>query len=360
MEENPPQNPADPARRAFATLGPDAILDAVESLGYRCDGHLLALNSYENRVYQVGIEDRPPLVAKFYRPGRWSDAAILEEHRFSAALAELEIPVVAPLGLEPTVEPTIQATAEASAEVSVARDGTTTLFHHGLHRFALYPRRGGRAPELDNPDHLEQLGRFLGRIHNLGEAAPFRHRPELDIQSFGIDSYRFVLESGMLPRELELPYRTLAEDVIVRIEARFAESAPYRRIRLHGDCHPGNILWTDAGPHIVDFDDARNGPSMQDLWMFLSGDRAYAQQRLMDLLEGYTEFRPFEPRELHMAEALRTLRILHHAAWIARRWEDPAFPIAFPWFNQPRFWEEQILSLREQAALLEEPPLVWD
>ena len=324
--------------RAYQELGPDGILDAVESLGYRCDGRFLALNSYENRVYQVGIEDDAPVIAKFYRPARWSDEAIQEEHDFTLALSELEIPVVPPL----------------------RGDNGETLFRHGPYRIALYPRRGGHAPELDNPEHLEQMGRFLGRIHALGEAKPFDHRPTLTIEHFGVDSYQFLMESGFIPDYLATSYRTLAEDLIARIRHRFNDAGEVRTIRLHGDCHPGNILWTDDGPHIVDFDDARNGPAMQDLWMFLSGDRPYAQERLVDILIGYTEFRDFDARELHLVEALRTLRIIHYAAWLARRWDDPAFPHAFPWFNQPRYWEEHILALREQAALLDEPPLVWD
>lgn len=321
--------------KAFAGLGPDNILDAVEGAGYLCDGRFLALNSYENRVYQVGIENGPPLVAKFYRPGRWLDEAILEEHEFTLELAGREIPVVAPL----------------------VNESGKTLYHHGPFRFALYPRKGGRAPDLDSPEHLEQMGRFLARIHALGEVKPFVHRPALGVHHFGVESYQFLLGQGWIPRELEIAYRTLAEDLIKRINDCFARGGNVRTLRLHGDCHPGNILWTDEGPHIVDFDDARMGPAIQDLWMFLSGDREYMNARLMDLLEGYTEFHEFNPRELHLVEALRTLRMMHYAAWIARRWEDPAFPAAFPWFGTGRYWEEHILTLREQAAAMEEPPL---
>ena len=324
--------------RAYAGLGPDDILDAVDSIGYRCDGHFLALNSYENRVYQVGIEDQAPLIAKFYRPGRWSDEAIIEEHDFTLELAEHEIPVIPPL----------------------QGDDGTTLYHHNAFRFALFPRHGGRAPELDNPDHLEQVGRYLGRIHAVGEVRDFAHRPTFDIQHFGVDSVQTVLHCGLLPQELEIPYRTLAEDLLERIRTCFARAGELRYLRLHGDCHPGNILWTDSGPHIVDFDDARMGPAIQDLWMFLSGDRRYMTARLADLLVGYTDFHDFDPRELHLVEALRTLRMMHYAAWIARRWNDPAFPLAFPWFGSNRYWEEHILTLREQAALMDEPPLVWD
>ena len=328
----------DELEQSFAELGPDQILDAVESVGYDCDGHLLALNSYENRVYQVGIEDQIPLVAKFYRPHRWSDAAILEEHKFSLELQALDIPVVPPIQAE---------------------DGKT-LFGFAAYRFALFPRRGGRAPSLDDPSHLEQLGRFFGRLHNLGAVKPFEHRPTLNIDSFGTQSYQFLLEQGFIPPELETAYRSLAEDLLERIRGCYRQAGNVQQIRLHGDCHPGNILWTDAGPHIVDLDDARNGPAIQDLWMFLSGDRSYMTARLADLLEGYTEFRDFNPRELHLLEALRTLRMLHYAAWLARRWHDPAFPQAFPWFNSPRYWDDHVLALREQAAMMDEPVLVWD
>jgi Ser/Thr protein kinase RdoA (MazF antagonist) len=321
--------------RAYTGLGPDNILDAVDGLGYVCDGRLLALNSYENRVYQVGIENGSPLVVKFYRPGRWSDEAILEEHAFTRELADREIPVVAPVP-----------------------DGDgATLHRHGPYRFALYPCKGGRAPELDRPDHLKQIGRFLGRIHALGEVKPFVHRPALEVHHFGVESYQYLLAHRWIPTELETAYRTLAEDLIKRINGCFSRAGAVIALRLHGDCHPGNILWTDEGPHIVDFDDARMGPSVQDLWMFLSGDRGYMTARLMDLLEGYTQFHAFNPGELHLIEALRTLRMMHYAAWIARRWSDPAFPVAFPWFAGGRYWEEHILSLREQAAAMEEPPL---
>jgi len=323
---------------AFQSLGPDALLDAVEAVGYQCDGRFMALNSYENRVYQIGIEDAKPVIAKFYRPNRWSDEAILEEHRFTLDLAQEEIPVIPPL----------------------VNDNGETLYHHGPFRFALYPRRGGREPELDNPDHLEQLGRFIGRIHAIGKVRAYQHRPTLDVEHFGVDSYQFLLENAFIPVALATSYRSLAEDLIKRIHNCYVHAGRIDNIRLHGDCHPGNILWTDTGPLIVDFDDARMGPSIQDLWMFLSGDRLYMTKRLADLLDGYTEFCDFDARELHLVEALRTLRMMHHAAWIARRWDDPAFPLAFPWFNTPRFWDDHVLTLREQAALMDEPPLVWN
>jgi Ser/Thr protein kinase RdoA (MazF antagonist) len=322
----------------YQTLDPDRILTAVESTGLRCNGHLHALNSYENRVYQIGLEDGSFIVAKFYRPGRWSDEAIREEHAFAGELMDREIPVVAPL-------------CDATGE---------TLHHHEGFRFALFPRRGGRWPDLDNPDNLLWLGRFIGRIHAVGAVEPFRHRYALSIEHFGDDSYRYVLEHDFIPPELQLPYRSLAEDVLKQVRHCYERAGTVTSIRLHGDCHPGNILWTDAGPHFVDFDDCLMGPAIQDLWMLLSGERRDMTAQLAEILDGYTEFYEFNPRELNLVEALRTLRMLHYSAWLARRWDDPAFKHAFTWFNTQRYWEEQILALREQAALLDEPPLTWN
>jgi Ser/Thr protein kinase RdoA (MazF antagonist) len=319
---------------AYQALTPDLILDAVESTGRRCDGHLHALNSYENRVYQIGLEEGGFIVAKFYRPGRWSDDAIQEEHDFTLELAEREIPVVAPLPDE----------------------RGATLHHHQGFRFALYPRRGGRWPDLDNPDNLLWLGRFIGRIHAVGAIKPFRYRPALTIEHYGDASYQYVLE-GFVPAGLQLAYRSLAEDVLKQVRACYQRAGEVAPIRLHGDCHPGNILWTDEGPHFVDLDDCLMGPAVQDLWMLLSGERRDMTLQLSEILEGYGEFFDFNPRELHLVEALRTLRMLHYSAWLARRWDDPAFKRAFTWFNTQRYWEEQILALREQAALLDEPPL---
>lgn len=326
------------AQLAFQQLTPDELLDAVESQDYRCDGRILALNSYENRVYQVGLEESEPIIAKFYRPQRWLDEAILEEHEWTLQLAESEIPVIAPL-------------RNAAGE---------TLHQHGFFRFALYPRRGGRAPELDRPDQLEVIGRFIARIHLSGESGLFQHRPEISIDSLGRESAQYLLNSGLIPPQLETPYQTIVDDLFTAIVEKFRLAGQYQVLRIHGDCHPSNILWRDDTPHIVDFDDARNGPAIQDLWLYLSGDREFQTARLADLLEGYCQFRDFNPRELHLIEALRTLRIIYYAAWLARRWNDPAFPLAFPWFNSARYWDDHILSLREQRALLDEPVLVWD
>lgn len=322
-------------RPPFEGLGPDQVLDAVEAAGLRCDGRFLALNSYENRVYQIGLEDGAPVVAKFYRPGRWSVRAILEEHAFALQLAAAEIPVVAPLELE----------------------GRTLLQHQGFY-FAVFPRRGGRWPELDDADTREWLGRFLGRIHALAATADFQHRPELNLQTFGVEPSAYLLEAGWIPEYLVPAYRSLIDDLLERIREAYERAGSVKHIRLHGDCHPGNILWTDDGPHFVDLDDCRSGPAVQDLWMLLSGERAEQSLQLSDIIAGYEEFYDFDRRELHLIEALRTLRMIHYAAWLARRWHDPAFPQAFPWFGSERYWEEHILALREQAALLDEPPLV--
>jgi len=327
---------SDSSTLAYTGLQPDHILDALEDLGFRCDGRFLTLNSYENRVYQIGIEEDRPVVAKFYRPGRWSDEAILEEHRFSIELADKEIPVVPPISLN-----------------------GVTLHHCGLFRISVSPCRGGRSPDLDNQDLMRQLGRLVARIHLAGEASSFVHRPRLDIESYGYDSCDYLLDNDFIPEEMIDVYAGIAEHLFEQIHACFDRAGSFREIRLHGDFHPGNVLVNGQQLHIVDLDDARTGPSVQDLWMFLSGDRAEQTPQLTTLLEGYLEFRNFDARELHLIEALRTLRIMHYAAWIARRWKDPAFKTAFPWFGSPRYWDEHILSLREQAALMQEEPLVW-
>jgi Ser/Thr protein kinase RdoA (MazF antagonist) len=318
----------------YADLGPATVLDALESAGLRGDGRLLALNSYENRVYQVWLEDGASVVAKFYRPGRWSDAQILEEHAFVAELAAREIPAVAPLAL-----------------------GGETLRAHGPFRFAVYPRRGGRTPELEDRDTLTWLGRFLGRIHAVGAAGAFAQRPALDPESFGREPRDWLLAHDFVPADLRGAWRSAAGLALEGVAHCYERAGGVRRLRLHGDCHAGNVLWTDAGPHFVDFDDARTGPAVQDLWMLLSGERASLERQLGFVLEGYRPFREFDARELHLVEALRTLRLVHYSAWIARRWDDPAFPAAFPWFNTQRYWQDRILELREQIALMAEPPL---
>lgn len=318
----------------YAALTPDCVLNALESLGLPCDGRLLALNSYENRVYQIGQEDGPPVVAKFYRPLRWSDAAILEEHLFTQELVEREIPVVAPLTF----------------------DGNT-LHHFAGFRFAVFPRRGGRAPELDNPDTLEWLGRFLGRIHAVGAVHVFTERPALNLDSFGIEPRDYLLAHDFIPPDLTEAWRSVVNQALDGVRRCFDRAGAIARIRLHGDCHPGNVLWTPDGPHFVDFDDSRMGPAVQDLWMLLSGERGDMVRQLADILAGYEDFCEFDTRELYLIEGLRTLRLIHYSAWLARRWDDPAFPATFPWFNTARYWQDRILELREQVALMDEAPL---
>jgi len=321
----------------YAALTPDVMLDAVERFGLRCDGTFLALNSYENRVYQVGVEGDAPVIAKFYRPRRWSREAILEEHAFSLALAEREIPVVAPLS-DPR---------------------SRTLLEHQGFLYTLYPRRGGRAPELDDAATLAWLGRFLGRMHALGAVRAFRHRPSVEIESYGRRPVAFVLASGFVPGDIHAAYAAVTTEALARVERLFGEVPDYRAIRVHGDCHASNILWASGGPHFVDLDDCRMGPAVQDLWMLISGERDERAAQIANVLEGYCEFHDFDARELRLVEALRTLRILHYAAWLARRWDDPAFPRNFPWFNTSRYWEGQIEALHEQCANMDEPPLAW-
>jgi Ser/Thr protein kinase RdoA (MazF antagonist) len=330
----------------FADLTPDVVLNAIDvvgrPVGLVTSGTLLALNSYENRVFQLGIEEADGragfAVAKFYRPGRWTDAQIEEEHAFVADLATAEVPAVP----------------------ARAIDGRT-LHHVGAHRVALFTRRGGRAPNLDDEDVLEWLGRFIGRLHLVGAQQPYLQRPALDIASHGTEPRDWLLAHDWLPLELRDVYASVVQQALDGVRAAYARAGAVASLRLHGDVHEGNVLWVDglkdSGPHFVDFDDSRMGPAVQDLWLLL-GAREQATQRLHALLEGYEQFREFDRRELHLVEALRTLRLIHYSAWIARRWDDPAFPAAFPWFESPRYWEARILELREQIAAMDEPPLV--
>jgi Ser/Thr protein kinase RdoA (MazF antagonist) len=317
----------------YYRLDPDTVLQSVESTGLLTDGRLLALNSYENRVYQVGIEEEQPVVVKFYRPGRWSDEQIREEHSFSLELEQAEIPLVAPTVI----------------------DGET-LFHHDGFRFTVFRRQGGHAPELEDQETRLWLGRFIGRIHAVGRSRAFDSRPAVTPEAYGDESIRTLIEDRWIPPHLENAFESLAGDLMVQVRGAWDRAGPFDRIRLHGDLHLGNLLWRD-GPFFVDLDDCRSGPAMQDLWMLLSGDRHEMEKQLADVLEGYTQFCDFDRRELNLTEALRTLRMLHHAAWLARRWQDPAFPAAFPWFDSARYWEDLVLSLREQLSALQEHPL---
>ncbi len=317
----------------YARLSPDLVLDAIESIGFLSDARVLTLNSYENRVYQIGIEDAEPLIAKFYRPDRWSDEQILEEHQFAFELVEQEIPVIAP----------------------IIKDGKS-LFEYENYRFALYERRGGHAPELENLDTLHTLGQQLGRIHAVGQTKPFQFRPTISIKSFAVESRHYILEQNLVPSSLLEAYTSLTQDLIEKIESQY-DVSQYRSIRLHGDCHPGNILVRYDNLHIVDLDDARNGPAIQDLWMLLNGDRAQKISQLSSILDGYEEFCEFDSKEIRLIEVFRSLRMLHYCGWLAKRWSDPAFPMAFPWFNTENYWASHILELREQLAALDEAPL---
>ena len=310
----------------YAGLSPDVVLDAIAAAGFAPDGRLLALGSYENRVYQVGVEDEAPLVVKFYRPQRWSDAAIDEEHAFALELAEAELPIVAPIVI----------------------DGETLLVHAGF-RYALYPRRGGRAPELESADHLAWMGRLLARMHGIGARDRFQERGNIDTNEFIRQPARAVLASPLLPARYADAYRTRTDALARTIDERFAAVEPIARLRLHGDCHAGNVLWTDTGPHFVDLDDARTGPAVQDLWMLAPSPRA-----LDALLEGYGEFRDFDPRELSLIEPLRIMRQVHWAGWVASRWNDPAFPRAFAHVGEERWWDQHLNDLAEAGSRLED------
>jgi Ser/Thr protein kinase RdoA (MazF antagonist) len=330
--------------RPYEGLSPELILDAVDALGFVTTGATLALNSYENRVYQVGIEETGEqesnvtgaVVVKFYRPGRWTDDAILEEHSFSLELAAHEIPVVAPLSVD-----------------------NQTLHELAGFRYAVFPRRGGRWPDLENKENRQWLGRFLGRIHACGSVRKFAHREVLSVHDRGRVATDYLIKNKWIPTHLEEAYQSLAEDLLVTVERAVGgyQAAGGRWIRLHGDCHPGNILWTDEGPHFVDLDDCIMGPAIQDLWMLLSGEREEMAVQMADILSGYVQFADFDYRQLALIEPLRTLRMIHYTAWLARRWEDPAFPMAFPWFSESRYWEEHVLALREQMSLLQEPAI---
>lgn len=326
------------SKTPYSGLTPDVVLDALESVDLHADGRLSTLNSFENRVYQLGMDEGPPLVAKFYRPARWSDAQILEEHEFARELVEREIPVVAPMAI-----------------------GGRTLHKFDEYRFAVFERRGGRSPELENPETLEWIGRFIGRIHAVGAIRTFALRPSVSIENFGVEPRDWLLTHDYIPDDLLDSWSSTVEQALSGVRRCYERAGDVATLRLHGDCHAGNVLWTEdgeqRGPHFVDFDDCRSGPAIQDLWMLLPGDRAAMTIAFTDLLAGYEDFHEFDRRELHLIEALRTLRLIHYSAWIARRWDDPAFPAAFPWFNTQRYWQDRVLELREQIALMDEAPI---
>jgi Ser/Thr protein kinase RdoA (MazF antagonist) len=318
----------------FAGLTPDVVLDAAASLGFESDGRLFALNSYENRVYQMGRAEGP-LVLKFYRPGRWSDAQIDEEHAFAAELAAAEMAVAAPLAI-----------------------GGQTLFRFQEFRFSVFPWLRGRSPELDAPEARAMLGRSLARIHRIGSVKPFRSRLKMSVERLGFEAREQVLGSSLFPANMEEPYVRATEALLERVERIFDEVGPTRQIRLHGDCHLGNLLWDEHGPVFVDLDDCMTGPAIQDLWMLLSGPAAEQQRQWRELIEGYEQFGTLDYVELRLIEPLRSLRMLHHAAWLATRWSDPAFPRAFPWFGSVRYWEDHVNDLLAQVAAVDDPPLL--
>ncbi|WBY03756.1 serine/threonine protein kinase [Ramlibacter tataouinensis] len=334
-----------PDPHPYQALTPDLVLDALDAIGLRGDGRLMALSSYENRVYQLALEEpfegHAQVVAKFYRPGRWSDEQIREEHAFARELAQAEVPAVAPLEVQGRL-----------------------LHHHGGFAFSVSPRRGGRTPELDDEEVLAWIGRFLARIHSVGERRPFEHRPRLDLASFGREPRDWLLQHEIVPLDVQASWREVCDQALDAVgRALGGEDGNYgpgwRLLRLHGDCHPGNILWTpDEGPHFVDLDDARTGPAVQDLWMLLSGERAQRQRQLGALLDGYEQLREFDRRELALIEPLRTLRLIHYSAWLGRRWDDPAFPAAFPWFGSSDYWKGQVQVLQDQLEAMAEPPVV--
>lgn len=320
--------------RPYDGLTPEVILDAVESVGLQADGCLLALNSFENRVYQVGLEDDQPVVAKFYRPGRWSDETIADEHLLSLTLAERELPVVAPLRF----------------------DGES-LLQHGGYRFALFPRQGGREPALESLTNLAWLGRLLGRIHAVSATLELKHRRRLLDVDRVREAASFLFESDFVPFEMKGRYHQVTEILLERIDALYQSATDLPQFAIHGDCHRGNVLWTDDGPHFVDLDDCQIGPAVQDFWMLLDGDREQQAVQLHALLEGYEQFASFDRRQLQLIEVLRAARMIEYAAWIAMRWDDPAFPSSFPWYAQPRYWEEHIAALGEQIERVAEPTL---
>jgi Ser/Thr protein kinase RdoA (MazF antagonist) len=320
----------------FYSLTPDHVLDALESVGFEPQAALLGLNSYENRVYQFrdypdqnGLEKR--FVVKFYRPARWTDEQILEEHIFCQKLVENEIPVVAPISIN-----------------------QQTLFKFDQYRFAVFESKGGRNPNLDDKDTLIWIGRFIGRIHLLGEAENYQHRPTLTLQNFGFESAQYLLKQNFIPSHIREAYKVVSEQILEHCQQVFNQFGPTNNIRLHGDCHPSNVMWTDDGPHFVDFDDSRMGPAIQDLWMLVNDNSDRTQWN--HLIEGYEDFREFDDREFLLVEPLRAMRMLHYSAWLAQRWEDPSFKHNFPWFNETRYWEEQVLSLKEQLSELQHKP----
>ena len=338
-----PRQPPAPAARQFDALTPQQVLDALDAVGLRGDGRILQLNSYENRVFQIYLEDSTAVVAKFYRPARWSEAQIVEEHAFALELAEAEVTVVPPLILR----------ADPNAEGLALYGEPPTLATWHDHRFAVAARCAGREPELDDPNTLRQLGRFLGRLHAVGKRRPFAHRHHLHAQTDGQRALALLQRGGFVPLDQLPSWRDASEAALQAVTAAFAALEPVATVRLHGDCHPGNVLWREGAPNVVDLDDAMQGPAVQDLWMLVSGDASSMARQLDTLLDGYGQFSEFDDRERALIEPLRTLRMLRHSAWLAERWSDPTFPLNFPFFGSAAYWSQQTAQLREQIELMD-------
>ena len=334
----------------FSNLDPQQVLAALDAVGLRGDGRILQLNSYENRVFQVFLEDGRVVVAKFYRPGRWSDAQIVEEHAFALELADAEVPVVPPLVLQ-------AATDELGL---VLRGDPPTLAcrqtAEGLHRYTAALRCAGREPELEDPAALRQIGRFIGRLHSVGKRRPFVHRHHLNARVDGRHALQLLLDGGFVPDTERAAWQQACGQALDAVETAFDAATPLATLRLHGDCHLGNVLWRrtsqENAPHVVDLDDAMQGPAVQDLWMLVSGDHATMAQQLNTLLEGYEQFCDFDDRERRLIEPLRTLRMVRHSAWLAARWTDPTFPLNFPFFGTAAYWNQQTTQLREQIEAM--------
>ena len=335
----------------FSNLDPQQVLASLDAVGLRGDGRILQLNSYENRVFQVFLEDsrlgNEAVVAKFYRPARWSDAQIVEEHAFALELAEAEVPVVPPLVL--------QAAADEPGLVLHGDPPTLACRQtaDGLHRYTAAKRCAGREPELEDPAALRQLGRFIGRLHSVGKRRPFVHRHHLNARADGRLALKLLLDGDFVPDTERAAWQQACTQALAAVEAAFDEVQPLATLRLHGDCHLGNVLWRDGAPHVVDLDDAMQGPAVQDLWMLVSGDHATMAQQLNTLLEGYEQFCDFDDRERALIEPLRTLRMVRHSAWLAARWSDPTFPLNFPFFGTAAYWNQQTTQLREQFEAMQ-------
>jgi Ser/Thr protein kinase RdoA (MazF antagonist) len=338
------------SRAGYADLDPARVLGVLDTLGLRGDGRLLQLNSYENRVFQVFLEDGDVVVAKFYRPARWSDEQILEEHAFARELAADDVPAVAPR--------TLSASDEGHPITLLGDPPTLARWREGntLHRVAVCDRHAGRSPELEDPTVLQWLGRFLGRLHAVGARHCFAYRRTLDAATWGHDAKKRLLDGEFIADTERAIWSHWCDAALSRVDRALSQVGPAAQLRLHGDFHAGNIMWREEGPHVVDLDDACTGPAVQDLWMLLSGDTASMREQLAHLLSGYRIFRAFDPRELALVEPLRTLRMIHHSAWIAERWTDPAFPAAFPWFGSAAYWSQQATQLREQVEAMDDPP----